>query len=765
MKFLFYFLSFALTLGYLLLFDYNAKLKKFKYAKQIFAGVLIALFIVRYFCLYRDFSIKNVYGMHFNDIDMLPYLGIDKFSSILLLIADFLSLTMFVTASMSLFFGKMRYVDAFIKYVFPIGSVLCLIFVEKIHDVLAVHILVANGAYEDYFDSRFLYMAMLMTECGAYIAVSVNKWREQIAEGYYKDKRNFAVKHFLIGIAVGLCMLAATMPAYFLQFTFGKLPGTTYAYDLNPTHRIFVYLMFVIPLSMYFILRNRDEKVIRFALIYLSVGTMITFSADYSYKTLTDISTWPFHLCNTAMYVVPICLIFKWKKLFYFTYFLNVFGAILAMLMPNYSETQNLLSYGFVRFWINHWCAFFFPLLIVALGQFTRPNIKLFGASMLWFFVYYVLVLFLNVYFTALGKESDYFFINSTFIADKLGSWAKQLFNLSASFTIGGIEFVFHPLYQLLYYVSYIILGFGMWFVYELFFSISAEHRELQGKLKKIRLDKYAALSKLNGRSIEEPMDPNSGTTLVLNNFSKRYGTNKYYSVHDVSLTVYGGEIFGFLGPNGAGKSTIIKSIVGIQPITEGSISVCGYDCAMQPVMSKRQIGYVPDHYALYEKLTGREYINYIADIFEVSKEDRDARISEYVRLFELEESIDSQIKTYSHGMKQKITIISALVHNPKIWILDEPLTGLDPTSIFQVKECMRRHAAEGNIVFFSSHLIDVVEKLCDRIGIIRKGELQCVKTLEEIESQSSLEQFYMKTIGETVAEKPVDQSMKVFAK
>ena len=163
---------------------------------------------------------------------------------------------------------------------------------------------------------------------------------------------------------------------------------------------------------------------------------------------------------------------------------------------------------------------------------------------------------------------------------------------------------------------------------------------------------------------------------------------------------------------------------------------------------AKQQIGFVPDHYALYENLTGREYINYIADLYSVSKSERDARISDYVSRFRLENAIDNPMKTYSHGMKQKITIMSALVHNPKIWILDEPLTGLDPESIFQVKECMKEHAAKGNIVFFSSHIIDVVENICDRIAIIRKGQILTTKSIAEIkESGTSLENFYMSMI------------------
>jgi ABC-2 type transport system ATP-binding protein len=161
-------------------------------------------------------------------------------------------------------------------------------------------------------------------------------------------------------------------------------------------------------------------------------------------------------------------------------------------------------------------------------------------------------------------------------------------------------------------------------------------------------------------------------------------------------------------------------------------------------------IGFVPDHYALYEKLTGREYINYIADLYEVNKEERDKRIENFLNIFELNTAFDNQMKTYSHGMKQKIAIMSALVHNPKVWILDEPLTGLDPTSIYQVKETMKNYAKEGNIVFFSSHIIDVVENICDRIAIIKKGKILADKSVSEIKKSGvRLEDFYMNTIGE----------------
>ena len=237
---------------------------------------------------------------------------------------------------------------------------------------------------------------------------------------------------------------------------------------------------------------------------------------------------------------------------------------------------------------------------------------------------------------------------------------------------------------------------------------------------------------------------------IEISNLSKTYRSSGKKAVDNLTLTANSGEIYGFLGPNGAGKSTIIKSIVGIQTITEGSIEVCGYDVQKQSVQAKKEIGFVPDHYALYENLTGREYINYIADLYEISQEDRDQRINKYVTNFSLEHAFDNQMKTYSHGMKQKITIMAALVHNPKVWILDEPLTGLDPNSIYQVKECMKDHAKQGNIVFFSSHIIDVVEKICDRIAIIKKGSILRDISVKELEKNKiDLEEFYLETINE----------------
>ena len=606
-------------------------------------------------------------------------------------------------------------------------------------------------------DNWSVLTVMLPIEVGGLLSLAI----------YYlaKDYKVNISKHSISEVAIfSVAINFFTMPSFIPSFFFGLGSPGRFVIDFTIIHRLFLYAScIVIPLSVYFSLRNAHQDKIRYTLIFISLGTLFNFMVGNKYDTLLAPWRWPLHLCNLAMLLVPLCLIFRLKKLFHFTYFINVFGAILAMLMPNYTETL-LANYPNIwHFWVNHCCAFMMPLLGVALYEFDRPKLKHFGYSSLWFFFYYVIVLVLNTVFTGLEGTvtpfgtiygTDYFFINSKFIADKLGKWAEKIFDIVLPITIGEKVMTFHPVYQLIYYIVYALMGFGIWFVYQLFFDISDSHRELHYRLKGIRIDAIALKSALNGRSLDKPMDENVGISLILDNFSKRYGLNKHYSAHNVCLSVKGGEVFGFLGPNGAGKSTCIKSIVGIQPITEGKISVCGFDVKTQSVGAKSLIGFVPDHYALYENLTGREYLNYIADIYEVSKEDRNERLEKYITRFELTESIDNKIKTYSHGMKQKITIISALVHDPKVWILDEPLTGLDPTSIYQVKECMKEHASKGNIVFFSSHLIDIVEKLCDRIAIIKHGEIQATTTVKEIEASGcTLEEFYLRIIGDSVTQ------------
>lgn len=227
----------------------------------------------------------------------------------------------------------------------------------------------------------------------------------------------------------------------------------------------------------------------------------------------------------------------------------------------------------------------------------------------------------------------------------------------------------------------------------------------------------------------------------------KQYGKSNVRAVDDLSLSVGKGKVFGFIGPNGAGKTTTIRLLTGILTPTSGTVTVGGYDMARNPIEAKRLIGFVPDSHEMYDRLTGLEYLRFMADVYGVSESDRKAHIEKYLSLFELESAAGEQIRAYSRGMKQKLTIIGALIHRPPIWVLDEPMVGLDPRAAHILKEEMRRHCDAGNTVFFSTHVLEVAEKLCDEIAIIDKGRVIAEGTLDELrsgETGESLEQLFL---------------------
>ncbi len=230
---------------------------------------------------------------------------------------------------------------------------------------------------------------------------------------------------------------------------------------------------------------------------------------------------------------------------------------------------------------------------------------------------------------------------------------------------------------------------------------------------------------------------------LEIKHYSKSY-KGDVKAVDDVSLSVQSGDIYGFIGHNGAGKSTTIRAIVGVLDFTEGEILIDGHSVKDEPMECKKVTSYIPDNPDLYENMTGIQYLNFIADVFNIDVKTREARIKKYADLFELTSALGDLISSYSHGMKQKVAIISALIHEPKLLVLDEPFVGLDPKATFKLKEIMHELCSKGTAVFFSTHVLDVAEKLCNKVAIIKQGRIVQTGTMEEITKGHSLEETFL---------------------
>lgn len=244
---------------------------------------------------------------------------------------------------------------------------------------------------------------------------------------------------------------------------------------------------------------------------------------------------------------------------------------------------------------------------------------------------------------------------------------------------------------------------------------------------------------------------------IEIKNVTKTYNNNPTAAVSDLSFTAAAGEIVGIIGPNGSGKTTTMKMLTGVLKPDKGSIFIDGTDIDKDGIKAKKKIGYISDSPDMFLRLKGIEFLNFIADIYGTSKVDREERIEKYTKLFGIEHVLDSQMISYSHGMRQKMMIVGALVHNPPVWILDEPMTGLDPESAFELKKLMMEHAKNGNTVLFSTHVLEVAQKLCDKVVIIFKGNKLFDGTLEELMAMypgEELEQIFLEMTGYHIEDK-----------
>ena len=379
-------------------------------AKKIVSGVLAVVFVFR-FMLGQD-ALRYVFALSNSPIESGALTAIS-----LILNWAFYSVVLLVI--LYPFFKNSQFASI-IKYYGTIVTLLCAGFIYYLSTGI-----VGVNAYSG-FQIRTLLMGVEIGITLAYCFV------------VFMENNKFKIKKSdLWGAAYIAGMLLATMPPYMLEALFGNFRIWFDLKELAPAHRVILYLSILIPIALYLLLKNKNKEMVRGILLYISLGTLLSFSVSYKFENFLHVTSWPFHLCNTAMYIIPLCLIFKWEKLFYFTYFINVLGAFLAMAMPNYSDGLNLFDYTILRFYINHFIAFFMPILMVSLKVYGRPKLKQFKYSMIGFGIYFVLVLILNAWFSNYGTV-DYFFLNSDFIVEKLGTWAEDLRNIVWSFKING---------------------------------------------------------------------------------------------------------------------------------------------------------------------------------------------------------------------------------------------------------------------------------------------------------------------------------------
>ena len=727
----------------------NIKGKEYSAQGIFYKALSVALFLLYMPQLFMRETIADQVGLT-AAIDELPYITAWRmpFSpAATALVAILKWMTNFMVANLVMmpFFDKKDSED-FAAFVAPIVVVLNCVFFRPI----ITTILYVPGTTTSLYHWRAVVYACVIGLSGA-IA-----FEKLIRVVMTRDFKGIGKRLGKMGLYF-LLFVFAFMPMYIPQLLFGYFGSKPAGFTVS--HRLIIYFTFGFPLAMQFLFQNKSMSERRYLLIMLALSGFFSYFSQYIYPGKNFIGSLPLHLCNTAIALMVFAYVFKLNGIFYFTYFVNIMGALMATLMPDVSGPFSRM--GNISYFYNHVYAIILPFMGVSLGVFPRPNIKLMWKA-IGFFTFYVLVAMVldgllnnwpsvnpGRFGTIEHTDVDYFFLYSDFFIEKnIFSWAFDLkynFVFQITDAAGVVRFKCFYLYDLAIYLFSIGLMFALWGGYGLLYKVEDSHRELARRKKMIRVDELALLKEMNGRPLTEPLHPEGANMIKISHFSKTYSGSTKNAVSDLNLEIHEGEVFGFIGHNGAGKSTTIKSLVGIQTITEGTIEIQGYDIARQPLEAKLNIGYVSDNHAVYEKLTGREYVSYVADLYMVSEKDKQERIAYYADLFGLTAAMDNEIKSYSHGMKQKIMVISALIHNPKVWILDEPLTGLDPTSSHQIKECMRAHADAGNIVFFSSHVIEVVEKICDRVAIISGGKLRRVCTPDELTKEGqSLEELYL---------------------
>lgn len=563
---------------------------------------------------------------------------------------------------------------------------------------------------------------------------------------------HFSKKHIFYEVLLYLVVFLFSLSPLTLQVTFGHM-----------TYRKFVFtrqhlFMLLAPFVLIFILTNvyinRTHEYKKFLLFTVSLAVIYSV---YSVLNKSEIFTakFAFSPFKWLLLALPFIFLFELKRaMSIFTMFSTGVPLLFVFFLQlkengSFFSLENMLTYLPALYLIV------LSALTYTLRFFEMPSVKDLIIALVFFTLFFVVTAVILRIVDGLYSDNktvqehvDFFYINRRNIVDhaKFKTFLGNLRSKYRAVTIKGKTVTF-PLTYL--FITWAICTITTLTVSQIFLQIQKSCISFRFVVHKLKKDRQIGVVKIGKITPELKKELDMKDSLVkVQNFSKKYANNDFYSVKDVSFEISGGKIVGFVGHNGAGKSTLIKSLVGIQTITEGTISICGYNIEKNPTEAKYSLGYVSDNHALYEELTGREYITFVAKLFNVPKEVIKTKLIELTDFFQITYAIDRQIRTYSHGMKQKISVISSLIHEPKVWVLDEPLTGLDPTSAYQLKEAIKMHAKKGNIVIFSSHIIEVVENICDEVVIIKRGQMVINEKVSELKAKyGNLEQMYIKLI------------------
>ena len=460
---------------------------------------------------------------------------------------------------------------------------------------------------------------------------------------------------------------------------------------------------------LYVVLSRKDQKTKYSALLLISLSVVIQYFKIYTFR---DIELWnlPIHICNMGTIFIFISLFFRWCTLEMFTYYINVFGATMAMAVPLIND--GFWQFSTFNYMYEHSMLIVLPIMSVLLGVSARPKRSEIPKILPLFFGYYLLSVIVGSILHIYDANVNYFYV----IKDTIAQYLPFLMPLrSITFHIG--RAVFYPFYWVVIFVGIIGIVYVLDFIYNYIYIFEDRRIEMRAILAQEKELKTAAVS-------EQPL-PEGNALLEVRGLQKTYTSTGNMVIRGIDLRLEAGEIVWLIGANGARKSTAIKCIVGILRPDSGEICFDGKNVQQDLSGFKAKTGYVPDLSNAYERISGIHYLERVASVYGISDaEERKERIYEISKKLAFEKYLPHPIKTYSHGTKQKLNFIAGVLHRPRLLILDEPMTGLDPGSTIALIDRIKEYAAERNSVFFSSHLLNVVENVCDTVGILKNGNL-----------------------------------------